>query len=82
MIESRTTIGRSGELIIPPEYYRALGVKPGGEVILVLEEKEVRILPPARAVANAQALVRQYVPAERCLSDELLTERRSESAHE
>lgn len=81
-MEARTTIGQSGELIIPAEYRRALGVQPGGEVILVLHDGELRISSPARALAHAQALVRQYVPAGRSLTAELIAERRAEETDE
>jgi bifunctional DNA-binding transcriptional regulator/antitoxin component of YhaV-PrlF toxin-antitoxin module len=68
--------------VIPAEYRRALGIHVGDEVILRLEQGEVRILTPQQAIQRAQELVRQYVPAERSLVDELLGERRAEAARE
>ena len=44
-------------MVIPAEYRKALGIGPGDEVILVLEDGEVRILTRQRAVKRAQALV-------------------------
>lgn len=74
-----TRLGENGRLIIPAEYRRALGVETGDEVILILEEGSVRMLPPREAVKRAQALVRSYIPEGRRLSDELIEERRREA---
>jgi AbrB family looped-hinge helix DNA binding protein len=34
----KTTIREGGRLVIPAAYRKALGLKPGDEVLLVLEE--------------------------------------------
>ena len=57
-----------------------MGLKPGDEVILALEDGEVRLLTPRRAIERAQALVRRYVPEGRSLVEELLRERREEAS--
>ena len=80
MTEIRVKLGESGRLVIPASCRKALGLKPGDEVILLLEEGEVRLLTPQRAVQRAQALVRRYVPQGRSLVEELLRERRKEAA--
>ena len=80
MTEIRAKLGESGRLVIPAACRKALGLKPGDEVILLLEEGEVRLLTPQRAVQRAQALVRRYVPKGRSLVEELLRERRKEAA--
>jgi hypothetical protein len=43
---------------------------------------EVRLLTQAEAVRQAQALVRQQIPASRSLVEELLAERREEAGRE
>ncbi|MFH1176703.1 MAG: AbrB/MazE/SpoVT family DNA-binding domain-containing protein [Acidobacteriota bacterium] len=82
MRTSRTHLGEAGRLVIPVEYRRALGLGPGDEVLLVLEEGELRLLTPERALARAQALVRRYVTRAQALSSELIAERREESSRE
>ena len=79
-MEIKTKLGEGGRLVIPAEYRKSLGLKTGDEVILVLEEGEVRLLTPQRAIQRAQALVRRYVPKGRSLVKELLEERREEAA--
>lgn len=69
-------------MVIPSEFRKALGVGTGDEVVLVLEEGAVRMVTPKEAIRRAQALVRQYVPAGRRLSEELIAERRREARRE
>jgi len=81
MSEIKTTIGQGGRLVIPATYRKALGLKPGDEVVLVLEEGEIRVLSTRQAIVQAQTLVRRYVPEGRSLSQELIEKRREETAH-
>ena len=80
MTQIKTRIGKGGRVVIPAEYRKPLGLKPGDQVILVLEDGEVRLLTPKRAVQHAQALVRHYIPEGRNLAAELLVERDEEAA--
>ncbi len=79
MGELKTRIREGGRLVIPAAYRKALGLKPGDEVVLVLEEGEIRVVGTRQAVVRAQALVRRYVPEGRSLSQELIQERREEA---
>jgi len=76
----KTTIREGGRLVIPAAYRKALGLKPGDEVLLVLEEGEIRVVSTRQAIARAQTLLRHYVPKGRSLSEELIQERREEAA--
>jgi AbrB family looped-hinge helix DNA binding protein len=69
-------MGENGRLVIPAEYRRALGVEPGDELVLVLEDNSVRVLTPREGIRRAQALVRSYIPEGVRLSEELIEERR------
>ena len=77
-VKSRLHVG--GRLVIPSRYRKALGLKPGDEVVLILEEGEIRVVTARQAVRRAQALVRRYVPKGRSLSEDLIRERREEAA--
>ena len=79
MSELKTKIGEGGRLVIPAAYRKALGIKPGDEVVLALEEGEIRVLSTRHAIARAQTLVRRYIPEGRRLSEELIQERREET---
>jgi AbrB family looped-hinge helix DNA binding protein len=76
----KTTIREGGRLVIPASYRKALGLKPGDEVLLSLEDGEIRVVSTRQAVARAQTLVRRYIPKGRKLSEELIKDRREEAA--
>ena len=80
MSEIKAKVGEGGRIVIPAEYRKVLGLKPGDEVVLVLRDGEVRVLTPQRAIQRAQALVRHYIPEGKSLAEELLKERREEEA--
>jgi len=82
MAETRTRVGAGGRVVIPAAYRKALGVRPGDRLLLILEGSQVRLLTPEEAIRSAQALVRRHVRKGRRLSDELLAQRRREAARE
>jgi AbrB family looped-hinge helix DNA binding protein len=75
----KTKIHDNGRLLIPAPFRKALDLKPGDEVNLVLEDGEIRVISTRQAISKAQALVRHYVKKDRSLSEELIQERREES---
>ncbi|MBV8694976.1 MAG: AbrB/MazE/SpoVT family DNA-binding domain-containing protein [Chloroflexi bacterium] len=82
MIEIKTTLTERGKIVIPPEYRQALGLDIGDEVVLRLENGEVRLFPSQQRIRHAQELLRRYIPEGRSLSDELIAERRMEKQNE
>lgn len=77
----KTTIRDGGRIVIPATYRKSLGLKPGDEVLMVLEDGEIRIISKRQAVARAQKLLRRYIPEGRTLSDELIQEREEKAGH-
>lgn len=71
-------IGAGGRFVIPSELRTALGVQVGDTLILVVDTDGVLLMTPEQAARRAQSLVREYVPAGRMLSEELMAERREE----
>ncbi len=83
MITEVTKLTNGNRVVIPATISKSLGLRVGDAVTLVLQNNgEVRLLTQAEAVRQAQALVRQPVPASRSLVEELLTERREAAASE
>ncbi len=82
MTSIKTKIGEGGRVVIPAKYRKALDLKPGDDVILVLEDGEVRITTVKQAIRRAPQIVRRYVPEDRDLVSELIKERREEAARE
>ncbi len=81
MVET-TRLGSGGRLVIPAAIRRAMGLNPGDEVVLVIEDGELRVFSARHAARRAQALVRRHVPEGRSLVDALIAERREEASHE
>lgn len=83
MIAEVTKLTDGNRVVIPSKIRKGLGLRVGDALTLVLQNNgEVRLLTQAEAIRQAQQLVRQHVPAERSLVDELLAERREEAAGE
>ncbi len=77
-----TKIAEGGRLVIPAAHRRALGLEIGDEVIVRVEDGELRILTRSEAVKRAQEKVRQHVKGNRSLVEELSAERRTEAKRE
>ncbi len=80
--ETRTRINENGRVVIPASYRKALGIKAGDEVILRMEDDELRITTMRRRIERAQRLVRKYVKPGTPLVDELIAERREAANRE
>ena len=77
----QTRIDRDGRVVIPAEYRRALGLAAGDPVMLEFREGVLHLRTRAEAIRQAQDLVTKYA-AGRSLVDDLISERRSETAGE
>lgn len=81
MITEITKLADGNRIVIPATIRKGLGLRVGDAVTLVLQDNgEVRLLTQAEAVRQAQTLVRRHVDKDRSLVDELLAERREETA--
>ena len=75
-VETRMRINENGRVVIPASYRKALGIKPGDEVILRMEDDELRITTMNRRLERARRRIRKYVKPGVSLADELIAERR------
>jgi AbrB family looped-hinge helix DNA binding protein len=80
--EIRTTINRNGRVVIPAAFRKALGVEVGDEVVLRMEDDELRITTQRRRIRRAQRRARQYLKPGASLVKELLAERREAAKRE
>ncbi len=80
--EARLRINENGRVVIPAAFRKALGINPGDEVILSLEEDELRITTMKRRIERAQRHVRKYVKPGVSLVDEFIAERREAAKRE
>jgi AbrB family looped-hinge helix DNA binding protein len=80
--EIRLKINENGRIVIPASFREALGIRAGDELVLRLEDDELRIATMKQRLERARRLVRQYVEPGRSLVDELIAERREAARHE
>ena len=77
-----TKLDSAGRLLVPSELRESLDLKPGTNVVLHVENGELHIVSQREVMRKAQALLRRYVPEGVSLVDELIAERRRETAKE
>jgi AbrB family looped-hinge helix DNA binding protein len=80
--EVSVSIGPGGRIVIPAPYRQALGLSEGDQVMLTLDDGEVRVASRKAKIRAAQDLIAKYVPQDVDLVDELISERRRESKRE
>ncbi len=80
--EARTRVNENGRVVIPSSFRKALGIRAGDELVLRIEDDELRITTQQRRIQQAQRRTRQYVKRGASLVDELLRERREAAKRE
>jgi AbrB family looped-hinge helix DNA binding protein len=80
--ETRQRVNENGRVVIPASFRKALGINIGDEVVLRMEDDELRITTLKRRVERAQRLVRKHVKRGTSLVDELIAERRETARNE
>ena len=77
-LEARKRLSEDGRVVIPASFRKALGINVGDEVILRIEDGEMRITTLKLRLERAQRRIRRYVKPGRSVVDELIVERRQE----
>ena len=80
--EARARVNENGRVVIPAAFRKAMGIKVGDEVVLRIEDNELRILTLKQRIERAQRLVRQHVKPGTSLVDELIADRREAAKRE
>ena len=80
--ELRTKLDQNGRVVIPASFRQALGMEAGDDVVLRLDEGELRITTQQARIQRAQRRAERYARGGRSAVDELLEERRREAAKE
>lgn len=80
--ETRTRINENGRIVIPASFRRVLGINAGDEVVMRIEDDELRISTMKQRIERARRLVRRHVKPGVSLADELIAERREAAKHE
>jgi AbrB family looped-hinge helix DNA binding protein len=80
--ETRMRVSQNGRIVIPASFRKALGIDVGDEVVLRLQDNELRITTQQHRVQRAQERSRRYVKRGASLVNELLSERREAAKRE
>lgn len=76
-------VSASGRLSLPAGFRKAVGLERGGNVVIALEGREMRITTTAEAVARSQAIARRILKGKSKVSvDDFIAERRREAERE
>jgi AbrB family looped-hinge helix DNA binding protein len=80
--EIRQRVNENGRVVIPTAFRKALGIEIGDEVVLRIQDDELRITTQQRRIQRARRRARQYVKPGTSLVNELLAERREAAKNE
>ena len=74
---AKAQVSPSGRISLPAEFRKAVGLEHGGNVVVELDGKDIRIRTVAEVVAQMQALSRRLLAGKPNVSvDDFLAERR------
>jgi AbrB family looped-hinge helix DNA binding protein len=82
MEEARSRVNENGRVVIPAAFRKALGIQAGDEIVMRIEDDELRLSTQQRRIRNAQRRAAQYLKPGTSLVGELLAERRRAAKHE
>jgi AbrB family looped-hinge helix DNA binding protein len=80
--ETRTRVNENGRVVIPASFRKALGIKIGDEVVLRIEDDELRISTMRRRIERVQRLIRERTKPGKSVVDEFIRERREAARNE
>ena len=75
-LKTSARVNENGRVVIPASFRKRLGIRAGDEVVLRIEDDELRITTLKRNLERAQKLIRKHVKPAVSLVDELIAERR------
>ena len=81
-LKTSTRVNENGRVVIPAAFRKRLGIRAGDQVLLRIEDDELRITTLKRNIERAQRLVRKHVKPGTSLADELIAERRAAARNE
>ena len=76
----KARVDEAGRIVIPAEFRKALGIKPGDGMSMIIEDDGIKLMTMEQVVKWAQKGLGLPVPYS--LVDELLRERREEADRE
>ena len=59
--ETRMRVNQNGRIVIPAAFRKAIGIEVGDEVVLRIQDDELRITTQQRRIQRAQQRARTYL---------------------
>src|SRR5271169_3075184 len=81
-LKARMRVNENERVVTPAAFRKRLGIQVGDEVVLQIQDDELRITTLKRNIERAQRLVRKHVKPGTSLVDELIAERREAARNE
>ncbi|HXH69271.1 MAG TPA: AbrB/MazE/SpoVT family DNA-binding domain-containing protein [Pyrinomonadaceae bacterium] len=78
----KTKVTEGGRIVIPAKLRKALGIEIGENVTIEIQNNSLHILSRKETLRRVKDSVRKYAKPETSAVDELIKERREESANE
>ena len=75
-------INQNGRIVIPAAIRQEMGLKAGESLLMEVEDGVLRIESHRARIRRVSESLRQLIPPECCLSDELIADRREEARRE
>jgi AbrB family looped-hinge helix DNA binding protein len=82
MLRAKTKLTANGRIVIPAAVRKALDLRPGDELIMRVEDGELRLSTRRQALARARRMIRRYIPSDEDLTESLIDDRRREAERE
>jgi AbrB family looped-hinge helix DNA binding protein len=82
ILDERVTLNENGRIVIPAVMRKALQVKAGDELLLHVEDGELRVTTRMQRIRKAQELVRKHLGPNPDLVDGFIAERREAAKRE
>jgi len=79
---TKLKVNENGRVVIPAEFRKALGIQAGDEVLVWMEDDELRMTTMRKRIERAQQRARKYLKPGVSLVDELIAERREAAKRE
>jgi AbrB family looped-hinge helix DNA binding protein len=81
-LQGKARLNDSGRIVIPAEIRQKMGVSAGDTLLLSVEGGVLKIETHQTRIRRVQESLRRLIPPDRCLSDELIADRREEARRE
>ena len=83
MQEHHVTMAPNGRIVVPSQVRATLGMESGGVFVMkVNDDGTIHLEPIINVIARVQNEMRQYIPDDVNLADELSADRRAEADNE